>query len=112
MQVLPSLCEVIPEARLNLAVHHLRCNQLQEASRLVQDLQPSNPQEYTLKGKAVSAMPLSTITVSCKQTFWAPLKCVWCTDNVAEGRNVDMIYRYWLLLCAKYEHSLTPRWGV
>ena len=50
VQVLPPLCDVIPEARLNLAVYHLRCNQLNEAHRLLQDLQPAQPQEYILKG--------------------------------------------------------------
>lgn len=50
LQVLPPLCDLIPEARLNLAVYHLRCNQLPEAHRLLKDLQPTQPQEYILKG--------------------------------------------------------------
>ena len=60
MQVLPSLLEVCPEARLNLAVHYLRQGQLQEAFRLVEDLQPATPQEYTLKGQHPVAQPNST----------------------------------------------------
>ena len=51
MQVLPHLLDVCPEARLNLAVHYLRQGQLQEAFKLVRDLQPATPQEYTLKGQ-------------------------------------------------------------
>ena len=51
MQVLPHLLDVCPEARLNLAVHYLRQGQLQEAFKLVKDLQPATPQEYTLKGQ-------------------------------------------------------------
>ena len=51
VQVLPSLLEVCPEARLNLAVHYLRQGQLQEAFKLIKDMQPATPQEYTLKGK-------------------------------------------------------------
>ena len=57
MQVLPSLLEVCPEARLNLAVHYLRQGQLQEAFKLVKDLQPATPQEYTLKGQHPVAHP-------------------------------------------------------
>ena len=60
MQVLPSLLEVCPEARLNLAVHYLRQGQLQDAFKLVEDLQPATPQEYTLKGQYPLAQPNST----------------------------------------------------
>ena len=49
-QVLPDLLDVCPEARINLAVHYLRQGQLQEAFKLIKDLQPATPQEYTLKG--------------------------------------------------------------
>ncbi|RZF45714.1 hypothetical protein LSTR_LSTR005009 [Laodelphax striatellus] len=50
LQVLPSLVDVIPEARLNLVIYHLRQDEYQEAFALIRDLEPSVPQEYILKG--------------------------------------------------------------
>jgi intraflagellar transport protein 56 len=49
MQVLPGLNGVLPEAALNLVIHHLRRGELGEAHALVKDLEPSTPQEYILK---------------------------------------------------------------
>jgi hypothetical protein len=48
-QVLPSLNGVLPEAALNLVIHHLRRGELGGAHALVKDLEPSTPQEYILK---------------------------------------------------------------
>lgn len=50
LQVLPPLLDVIPEARLNLVIYYLRNDEIQEAFNLIKDLEPSTPQEYTLKG--------------------------------------------------------------
>ncbi|KAM6941743.1 intraflagellar transport protein 56 isoform 2-T2 [Lycodopsis pacificus] len=50
LQVLPPLIDVIPEARLNLVIYYLRQDDVQEAYNLIQDLVPSTPQEYILKG--------------------------------------------------------------
>ncbi|GMI52571.1 hypothetical protein TeGR_g164 [Tetraparma gracilis] len=50
LQVLPSLVEFIPEARLNLVIYYLRNNGVEEASQLLADLSPSTPQEYILQG--------------------------------------------------------------
>jgi intraflagellar transport protein 56 len=49
MQVMPGLNGVLPEAALNLVIHHLRRGELGEAHALVKDLEPSTPQEYILK---------------------------------------------------------------
>ncbi|XP_054844728.1 intraflagellar transport protein 56 isoform X2 [Eublepharis macularius] len=49
LQVLPSLVDVIPEARLNLVIYYLRQDDAQEAYNLIKDLEPSTPQEYILK---------------------------------------------------------------
>jgi hypothetical protein len=48
-QVLPSLGDVPPEARLNMAVHHLRCGKVAAADALLRDVSPSTPHEYILK---------------------------------------------------------------
>ena len=56
LQVLPSLLEVCPEARLNLAVQYLRQGQLLDALKLVQDLQPATPHEYTIKGSCLGLL--------------------------------------------------------
>lgn len=50
LQVLPPLVDLIPEARLNLVIYHLRHNEVMEAYDLIKDLEPSTPQEYILKG--------------------------------------------------------------
>eukprot|EP01012_Entosiphon_sulcatum_P030146 TRINITY_DN3700_c0_g2_i1.p1 TRINITY_DN3700_c0_g2~~TRINITY_DN3700_c0_g2_i1.p1 ORF type:complete len:553 (-),score=181.64 TRINITY_DN3700_c0_g2_i1:435-2093(-) len=50
LQVLPSLVDVVPEARLNLVIFHLRNEEVQEAYQLIKDLEPVTPQEYILKG--------------------------------------------------------------
>ncbi|PRP86926.1 hypothetical protein PROFUN_03674 [Planoprotostelium fungivorum] len=50
LQVLPPLLYIIPEARLNLVIYYLRNDEVQEAYNLIKDVDPSTPQEYTLKG--------------------------------------------------------------
>lgn len=60
LQVLPSLVDVIPEARLNLVIYHLRHNAIHEAYDLVRDLEPTTPHEYILKGVVHAAIGQST----------------------------------------------------
>jgi len=50
LQVLPPLVDAIPEARLNLVIYHLRCQEFKEAHNLMKDIEPSSPEEYILKG--------------------------------------------------------------
>eukprot|EP00993_Chasmostoma_nieuportense_P000020 NODE_1018_length_1709_cov_41.128319_g956_i0.p1 GENE.NODE_1018_length_1709_cov_41.128319_g956_i0~~NODE_1018_length_1709_cov_41.128319_g956_i0.p1 ORF type:complete len:558 (+),score=226.90 NODE_1018_length_1709_cov_41.128319_g956_i0:18-1691(+) len=50
MQALPPVIDLIPEARLNLVIYHLRNEEVQEAYQLIKDVEPSTPQEYILKG--------------------------------------------------------------
>ncbi|KAK4473192.1 hypothetical protein MN116_004369 [Schistosoma mekongi] len=50
LQVLPPLLDVLPEARLNLIIFHLKNDQLQEAYELTKEIDPSTPQEYVIKG--------------------------------------------------------------
>ena len=50
LQVLPSLVDVIPEARLNIVIYHLRQDNINEAYSYMKDVEPSEPQEYILKG--------------------------------------------------------------
>lgn len=49
LKVLPPLVDVIPEARLNLIIHHLKVGDLQEANRYAEDLKPLSPSEYVIK---------------------------------------------------------------
>ena len=44
LQVLPPLVDVLPEARLNLVIYHLKNDAVNEAYELVRDLDPSTPQ--------------------------------------------------------------------
>ena len=50
LQTLPSLVDLIPEARLNLAIYHLRNGDCEEAEALLDALEPVTPQEFVLKG--------------------------------------------------------------
>lgn len=56
LQVLPSLVDFIPEARLNLVIYYLRNDSVEEADILLKDLEPSTPQEYILKGVVNACM--------------------------------------------------------
>jgi len=56
LQVLPPLLDIIPEARLNLVIYHLRTDEVQEAYNLIKDLEPSVPREYILKGVVFAAL--------------------------------------------------------
>ena len=47
--VLPGLMTAIPEARLNLAMYHLKCGQLGDAAALLEDVVPSSVPEHQLK---------------------------------------------------------------
>ncbi|KAK7601824.1 hypothetical protein V9T40_009265 [Parthenolecanium corni] len=49
LQILPPLVDVIPEARLNLVVYHMKQNDYQEAYDLIKDVEPAVPHEYILK---------------------------------------------------------------
>ncbi|XP_056605626.1 intraflagellar transport protein 56 [Triplophysa dalaica] len=56
LQILPPLIDVIPEARLNLVIYYLRQDDIQEAYKLIKDLEPTTPQEYILKGVVNAAL--------------------------------------------------------
>ncbi len=49
LQALPPLINSIPEARLNLAIYYLRNNEVEDAHNLLEELEPTTPQEYILK---------------------------------------------------------------
>lgn len=55
-QVLPGLLDIIPEARLNLAILHLKRGETQEAYNMVKNIQPKVPYEYILKGVVHASM--------------------------------------------------------
>lgn len=56
LQVLPQLVDVIPEARLNLAIHFLHRNETREAFELLKNVQPAVPHEYVLKGVVLASL--------------------------------------------------------
>jgi len=60
VQVLPPLLDIIPEARLNLVIYHLRTDEAQEAYNLIKDLEPAVPREYVLKGVVFAALGQKT----------------------------------------------------
>ncbi|XP_013386716.1 intraflagellar transport protein 56-like isoform X1 [Lingula anatina] len=56
LQVLPPLIDVLPEARLNLVIYHLKQDDIGEAYNLIKNLEPTTPQEYILKGVVNAAL--------------------------------------------------------
>ncbi|KAJ3393901.1 Intraflagellar transport protein 56 [Entophlyctis sp. JEL0112] len=56
LQAFPGLLDVIPEARLNLVIFHLRNDDIIAAFNLMKDVEPSTPQEYILKGIVNAAL--------------------------------------------------------
>ncbi|KAL3696651.1 hypothetical protein R1sor_010727 [Riccia sorocarpa] len=49
LQVFHPLVDILPEARLNLAIYYLKSNQAEEAREMIKSMEPSTPQEYILK---------------------------------------------------------------
>lgn len=49
LQVLPPLLDIMPEARLNLVIYYLKNEEIQEAYKLVKDMEPVVPKEYIIK---------------------------------------------------------------
>ncbi|XP_055382964.1 intraflagellar transport protein 56 [Condylostylus longicornis] len=56
LQTFPSLLNIVPEARLNLAIFHLKRNNIQEAHSLMKQVEPTVPHEYILKGVVHAAL--------------------------------------------------------
>ncbi|KAI8121748.1 intraflagellar transport protein 56 [Lucilia cuprina] len=56
LQIFPGLLDIVPEARLNLAIFYLKNGDVQEAHSLMKEIQPSVPHEYILKGVVHAAL--------------------------------------------------------
>lgn len=56
LRVFPPLIDIIPEAKLNLVIYHLRQGAVADAYGLIKDLEPSIPQEYILKAVVNAAV--------------------------------------------------------
>lgn len=50
LQVFPVLVDIVPEARLNLAIYYLRGGDVTKAEELMENVQPAVSYEYVLKG--------------------------------------------------------------
>lgn len=50
LNVLPQLIDVVPEARLNLAIFYMKRGEATEAYQLMKSIEPRIPTEYILKG--------------------------------------------------------------
>lgn len=55
LKIFPPLAESFPEARLNLAISHLRAQDFDQAFKKLIDFEPSNPRETALKAVALAA---------------------------------------------------------
>ena len=47
--MLPPLLDIMPEARLNLVIYYLKNEEVNEAYKLVKDMEPVVPKEYIIK---------------------------------------------------------------
>jgi intraflagellar transport protein 56 len=50
LQNLTPLLDVVPEARLNLTIYHLKQGSTEDAYELMKDVDPTQSNEYILKG--------------------------------------------------------------
>lgn len=48
--MLPPLVDIFPEARLNLVIYYLKNDNIDEAYKLVKDLETLVPRDYIIKG--------------------------------------------------------------
>eukprot|EP01028_Stygiella_incarcerata_P004741 TRINITY_DN2060_c0_g1_i1.p1 TRINITY_DN2060_c0_g1~~TRINITY_DN2060_c0_g1_i1.p1 ORF type:complete len:554 (+),score=117.21 TRINITY_DN2060_c0_g1_i1:117-1778(+) len=60
LAVLPALVDVIPEARLNLVIHHIKHDEIEQAYELMKDVEPSTPSEFIVKGVINTAVGQAT----------------------------------------------------
>jgi len=74
LQSLPPLVDVIPEARLNLVIYYLKQGNIPEAYELMKDIDPSQPNEYILKGVVNAAVGQEQNSVSLFLSFLNSIK--------------------------------------
>lgn len=63
LQVFPSLVDIVPEARLNLAIYYLRGGDVHKAEELMKNVQPTVSYEYVLKGAVHAVLGQQTGSV-------------------------------------------------
>lgn len=74
LQVFPLLVDIVPEARLNLAIFYLKGGELKKAHDLIKDIQPNVPHEYILKGVIHAALGQQSNSVTIKGSLYCQLK--------------------------------------
>lgn len=97
LQVLPSLVNHIPEAKLNLAIYYLKQGELDAAVELVGDLDVDSPHSHVVFGILNSELALvkgsdSTALAKAKHHFQsfgqAPTEC----DTVAGRQGIFLVW--------------------
>lgn len=63
LNILPQLIDIIPEARLNLAIFHMKRGEAQEAFQLMKNIEPTIPTAYILKGVIYATLGQKTRSV-------------------------------------------------
>lgn len=85
LQVFPTLIDIIPEARLNLAIYYLRMGDVKKAEDLMKDVQPTVSYEYVLKGAVHATLSQQLGSVS----IGAAIICKFSQDlillDISEG---------------------------
>ncbi|KAL3317573.1 Intraflagellar transport protein 56 [Cichlidogyrus casuarinus] len=56
LKVLPPLVSLIPEARLNLIIYHLKHDELEQAMEIAKDIEPYTPAEYVTKAVVLTCV--------------------------------------------------------
>lgn len=49
LKVFPPLIEIYPESKLNLIIHYIKQNQIEQAYKMIFDIEPVTPKEYIIK---------------------------------------------------------------
>lgn len=64
LTTLPQLIDVVPEARLNLAIFYMKRGEANEAFQLMKNIEPRTPSEYILKGVIYATLGQRSRSVS------------------------------------------------
>ncbi|KAG0570720.1 hypothetical protein KC19_6G183100 [Ceratodon purpureus] len=56
LQALPPMIDILPEARMNLVIYHLKQGEIQEAYNMVKSFEPTTPQEYIVKAVSCASL--------------------------------------------------------
>jgi intraflagellar transport protein 56 len=103
LEVLPPLVDVIPEARLNLIIYHLRNNDFESAFEISQDIDPASPYEFILKAVCLVSSHKSLENIKEAEGYFQFIGSAASECDTIHGRQCMASFYF---LKGEYEESL------